>query len=261
MAVEKYGFVYIWRDKKHNRYYIGCHWGTHDDGYVCSSPWMRQAYKHRPNDFRRKILKTGLAREQMYLEEQRFFDMIKPEEIRIRYYNLNLKAIHPWHANENSRLTVGQKISKANKGRKAGPCSPERAKAISDAKKGKKFSEEHKAKLSEVRTGRELSAEHKESIGASLVAYYQENDAHNKGKPHTEEHRKAISAGMIGKKRNGYTQSEATKSARAKAVEAATEAKRGSRAYNNGVIEKRCKEHPGEGWVLGGLKRQKLQAA
>lgn len=43
---EKYGFVYIWRDKKHNRYYIGCHWGTTDDGYICSSPWMKQAYKH-----------------------------------------------------------------------------------------------------------------------------------------------------------------------------------------------------------------------
>lgn len=261
MAVEKYGFVYIWRDKKHNRYYVGCHWGTHDDGYVCSSPWMRQAYKHRPNDFHRRILNTGLARDQMYLEEQRVFDMIKPEEVRVRYYNLNLKAIQPWHANENSRLTVGQKISEANKGRIAGPCTPERAKKISEAKKGKKFSEEHKANMGKVRKGRTLSDEHKESIAAGLDRYYQEHEARNKGKPLTDAHRKSISDGMVGKKRNGYTQSEATKAARAKAVQAATEAKLGSRAYNNGVIEKRCKEHPGEGWVLGGLKRQKSKAA
>ena len=35
----KYGFVYIWYDRKHHRYYIGCHWGTIDDGYICSSNW------------------------------------------------------------------------------------------------------------------------------------------------------------------------------------------------------------------------------
>jgi hypothetical protein len=56
--MEKYGFVYIWFDRKHKRFYIGCHWGKENDGYVCSSPWMKQAYKHRPQDFKRKILKT-----------------------------------------------------------------------------------------------------------------------------------------------------------------------------------------------------------
>lgn len=33
----KYGFVYLWFDRKHKRYYVGCHWGTTEDGYVCSS--------------------------------------------------------------------------------------------------------------------------------------------------------------------------------------------------------------------------------
>ena len=54
--MNKYGFVYIWRDRKHARYYIGSHWGTEDDGYVCSSFWMKQAYKLRSEDFRRRIL-------------------------------------------------------------------------------------------------------------------------------------------------------------------------------------------------------------
>ena len=51
-----YGFVYIWRDKKHNRFYIGSHWGTIDDGYVCSSTWMKRSYLRRPGDFKRKII-------------------------------------------------------------------------------------------------------------------------------------------------------------------------------------------------------------
>ena len=54
--MEKHGFVYIWYDRKHKRYYIGSHWGTEDDGYICSSKWMMQAYKLRPKDFTRKII-------------------------------------------------------------------------------------------------------------------------------------------------------------------------------------------------------------
>ena len=55
--MEKYGFVYIWYDRKHRRYYIGSHWGTENDNYICSSHWMIKSYKRRPEDFRRKIIK------------------------------------------------------------------------------------------------------------------------------------------------------------------------------------------------------------
>lgn len=255
---EKYGFVYIWRDRKHNRYYVGCHWGTVDDGYICSSVWMRQAYKHRPYDFHRKILKTGLSRSEMYEEEQRFFDKIKPEEIKTRYYNLNLKSIKIWHSDDARRMSVGEKISKANKGRKQGPCSPEKAKAISEAKKGKvpNWSEEGKAARRESMKDYRPSEETKQKTSATLKARYNELEHPNKGRSLSDEHRKAISNGMSGKKRNGYTQSDAARAARTKAVEAATKAKIGSKAYNNGIEERRCKEHPGEGWVLGGLPRK-----
>ena len=56
--MEKYGFVYIWFDKKHKMYYIGCHWGTETDGYICSSNRMKNAYRRRPKDFKRKILEN-----------------------------------------------------------------------------------------------------------------------------------------------------------------------------------------------------------
>ena len=42
--MEKYGFVYIWYDRKHKRYYIGSHWGSEDDGYICSSTHMNHAF-------------------------------------------------------------------------------------------------------------------------------------------------------------------------------------------------------------------------
>lgn len=53
---EKYGFVYLWHNKKHKRFYIGSHWGTEDDGYLCSSNWMRKSYYRNPQDFKRRIL-------------------------------------------------------------------------------------------------------------------------------------------------------------------------------------------------------------
>lgn len=38
-----------------------------------------------------------------------------------------------------------------------------------------------------------------------------------------------------------------------KANKLASDVNRGSTVYNNGTIQKRCKEHPGEGWVIGEL--------
>lgn len=133
---EKYGFVYIWYDRKHKRYYIGCHWGSEDDGYICSSSWMMQAYPKRKEDFKRRILKANLTREQMYIEEQHYLNMIKPEEIKIRYYNLNLKNFKPWHMYPESVKTIGEKISYSKKGKPIKFKDPsERGRKISEGKK------------------------------------------------------------------------------------------------------------------------------
>ena len=176
MSKEKYGFVYIWRDKKHNRYYVGCHWGTEDDGYICSSPWMMQAYRIRPHDFKRRIIKTNIRnRVDLYIEEQKFLNMIKEEEIKPksikpRYYNLNIKNNNIWHKYEEHIKTVGEKISAAKKGKSTGPCSPEKAAKISEAKKSKnrKFTDEHKAKLRAAKLGKKLSPEHRAKVIKTL---------------------------------------------------------------------------------------------
>ena len=148
----KYGFVYIWFDRKHKRYYIGCHWGTVDDGYICSSNWMRDAYKRRPNDFKRRILVTNIqCRNQLLLEEHKWLLMIKEEEIGNRYYNLRKHLWGHWTTDKNTLLTVGEKISLSHNrpemkklfseqkiGDKNPMKRPEVAKKAGDSKKGMK---------------------------------------------------------------------------------------------------------------------------
>lgn len=109
--MEKYGFIYIWFDRKHKRYYIGSHWGTEDDGYICSSRMMRQSYNRRPEDFRRRIVsRVYTTRKDLYEEETRWLKMIKPEEVKTRYYNLRRDANH-WIASEYDSLIISEKIS------------------------------------------------------------------------------------------------------------------------------------------------------
>jgi hypothetical protein len=76
---------------------------------------MRDAYKKRKDDFKRRILKTNIIREKLFQEEQRWLSMIKAEEIKTRYYNLCLVVKNPWWNEENNRKTVGEKIAAALK--------------------------------------------------------------------------------------------------------------------------------------------------
>jgi hypothetical protein len=85
----KYGFVYIWYDRKHKRFYIGCHWGEETDGYICSSKWMNKSYKRRPQDFRRRIISRITTNKNDLLDEEyKWLSFIKKEELGKRYYNV-----------------------------------------------------------------------------------------------------------------------------------------------------------------------------
>ena len=116
--MKEYGFVYIWYDKKHTRYYIGCHWGNINDGYICSSPWMKQAYSRRPNDFRRRILSYIYTdRKDMFLEEAYWQSFIKDEELRKKYYNIRRHGDNHWSNDPDRYLSVSEKISKKKLGK------------------------------------------------------------------------------------------------------------------------------------------------
>lgn len=115
--MEKYGFVYIWYDRKHKRYYIGCHWGTENDGYICSSGWMNRAYKKRPIDFKRRILQTKISSpELLYEEEHKWISKIKNEELKIKYYNIRNHHFKHWNvSDEYKTLKIKEKISQKTK--------------------------------------------------------------------------------------------------------------------------------------------------
>ena len=109
--MEKYGFVYIWRDRKHKRYYVGSHWGHENDGYICSSPWMLNSYKRRPQDFKRRIIaKVNSSRKDLLELEYKFLRMIKEDEVGIKYYNLNVKSTGHWSAYDYAP-SISEKIS------------------------------------------------------------------------------------------------------------------------------------------------------
>ena len=113
------GFVYLWRDRKNCLYYVGCHWGSDEDDYVCSSNWMLRAFEHRPEDFKRRIIaRVSGTRQDVLDEEYRWLSMIKESELKgIKYYNLHNHHYGHWTSDEEKRLSVGQKISKTLKER------------------------------------------------------------------------------------------------------------------------------------------------
>jgi len=167
--MEKYGFVYIWRDRKRSMYYIGCHWGHEDDGYICSSSWMMKTYKRRPADFkkRRILARVYTNRKDLLEEEYRWLSMIKNEELRVRYYNLHNHHFGHWSSNEKRELII-EKMSEANKEQISwmkGRTHTERAKIkMSLARQGKKHPEETKKKMSKSQTGKKQTEEAKQKI-------------------------------------------------------------------------------------------------
>jgi hypothetical protein len=173
--MEKYGFVYLWYDRKHKRYYLGSHWGKEDDGYVCSSSWMKKAYKYRPKDFKRRILVFVYTnRKDLLFEENRWLSMIQKKELRFRYYNIVNKSYDHWSADEKRRTEIGKKISKTNTGMKIKFKDPsERAQKISETKKRKLaesggFTQEHRNKLRENRLGTKHTDEWKKNSSEML---------------------------------------------------------------------------------------------
>lgn len=118
--MSKTGFVYIWYDRKHERYYIGCHWGSEDDGYICSSSNMKAAYKRRPEDFRRKILSRMLEDKKKLLEEEhKWLSLIKPHELGKKYYNLHNHHFNHWSLVEHTNVTTKEKMKAAWNRRKS----------------------------------------------------------------------------------------------------------------------------------------------
>lgn len=185
--MEKYGFVYIWRDRKHNRYYIGSHWGTGSDGYLCSSRWMRAAYKRRPEDFKRRIIETTTERGELISLEHKWLQLISENELGKRYYNLKNHRFGHWSEDENKRLTVPQKSGKALR---------EKYKTEPHPWTGRKHSEETKKKQSDVKKGVKLGSYSEERMAKHLKAMKDRK----RPERFTDEHRANLSKSQKGNK-------------------------------------------------------------
>lgn len=181
--MEKYGFVYIWYDCKHKRFYIGCRWGHENDGYICSSSWMKSSYKRRPEDFKRRILSRVFTNKKDLLEEEyNWLSLIKEEELSKKYYNMYNHKFGHWTTKDSS-LTTRERMSKNHRS-KNGYAPPRLGKTGPTR-------EDSKTKLK----GEDRTEKQKEATVALA-----EKLKGRKKKPYPKTHGEKISAAKTGKK-------------------------------------------------------------
>ena len=161
--------VYQHKNKINGKIYIGItsqkpeqRWGSQGCNYKSSPHFYSAIQKYGWNNFEHNILFTGLTKEQACLKEQ---ELIKEYNSMNREFGYNSTSGGDiFTMNEETK----QKISQAMIGNQNGlghPCSEEKKEKISNAQKGRKFTEEHKQKLSEAAKNRHVScSEEKKQI-------------------------------------------------------------------------------------------------
>lgn len=151
----KYGFIYIWYDRKHRKYYIGRHWGDEHDGYICSSTNMRNNYKNRSADFKRRVVsRVYTNNNDLVAEEQRWLDMASSKGLFNRYYNRSFKAHTPSMRGRKHTDETKAKIRASSQGRQFSDLAKERQKK---AVLGRKQTESEKSKRADALRGKKWS--------------------------------------------------------------------------------------------------------
>lgn len=239
--MSKYGFVYIWFDRKHKRYYIGCRWGDENDGYICSSRWMRNSYKRRPLDFKRRVIcRVYTSRQDLLNEEYKWLSLISDGDIGVKYYNLTKHQNGHWTADDYKRQSIGQKISAKNKGR----TSPN---------KGKKISEATKQKIREANAKQFSDPKQREIRREKTKALWQDPEY----RKHQTENKKGVkqSAETLAKRQQTIKDRGITMGFDKGSIPwnrgITNEAMSRKRWWNNGSINKRSEVCPGPDFVLG----------
>lgn len=192
--MEKYGFIYVWYDRKRKMYYIGSHWGKEDDGYICSSNRMRDAYRRRPQDFNRRVVSTNIPREKLLEEEHKWLEMIPDDKLGKRYYNLRKHKWGHWSTDINQNLTIREKIKKTLS-------APEVREKIGAPHRGKILSEETKEKIREARSKQVFTLETKQKMSKSHSGV---NNSFY-GKKHSEETRQKMRQSALNRKKKEHS--------------------------------------------------------
>jgi group I intron endonuclease len=174
---EKVGIVYRWINIENQKWYIGSHFGTLDDGYISSGKIFLAAYKKNQNKMMRQILFIGpefRKAEEFYLL---FLDAARDKQS----YNMKNTVFGGGVPLENLSIKTRQKISEALKRRVRKPLTPEQRQKISKTLTGRKLSEELKQKYSKIQKGDKNS-------------FY--------GKKHTKESKEKMRQASLGKRYN-----------------------------------------------------------
>ena len=183
-------FVYSWSDYKTAKVYVGVHKGHEEDGYICSSVWMKSEYEKRPKDFIRQIIAKGNWKDCIIFEKKINQQLIKDTNTTYNRhaYPAIINDIHPMLGKKHSEETKKKFIGRVH--------SPEVLNQISLKLKGRisprkdvSLSEETKTKISEKMKGR-ISP--RKGVSLSELTKEKLSKAHM-GKIVSEETRKKLS--------------------------------------------------------------------
>lgn len=242
----KYGFIYLWYDTWRKMYYIGCHWGTTDDGYICSSNRMRDAYRRRPQDFKRRIIKKIYTNRQDLLdEEHKWLQMIPNNELGKSYYNLRKNLWKCYIITEDDK----QKISKTTK---AAMQRPEVREKYLEGLKTRKFPKTEQAWKRRSEASKKLMEKRfpLDQRKPEPLKFGSEEYINNM----KEICKKSWKTRPIEQKQQRASKiSESLKSSKETRSKQVSEWK----WWNNGTVNKRCKDCPGNDFILGKINRQK----
>jgi hypothetical protein len=181
----------------------------------------------------------------------------------------NNKQIRIMTAGQYSRGKLANSL--ARKGTKGHPCSPELAAKLSRERKGKpgrKWTEESKAKKSNSSKGKKRSAESIAKVASANTGKKRSDESKlkmriaklgkpsplkgkpsgKKGKIVSDETREKLRIANTGKSRGPRTTPVS-----AETCKKLSDAKKGTKYWNNGIENKVQFESPGEGWILGKL--------
>lgn len=257
--MEKYGFVYIWFDRKHKRYYIGCRWGNENDKYICSSSWMKVRYKDRPQDFKRRILTKVYTNKKDLLEaEYKWLSLIKKEELGKKYYNLHNHHFNHWSTtDEYNKLSIREKISVKTKEAMNRPEVREKLEVVWESNKTRVQTEEEKEKRAASIRGQKRTEETKQNM--------RKGAKNRKSSPLSEDHKQKLSEALMGDKNPffGKTHTEEVREIISKKVSVAMKGKKPKNIewlkttfwWNNGTINTRAVICPGPDWVRGQMRK------
>lgn len=170
----KPGFVYLWKDTKRNKFYLGSHSGFLNDGYVGSNNHLLCAYRARPETFRRRILEYYQSCPNSFIREreQKWLSLIKIDELNLKYYNIKPFAsggdIYSLLPKENKRIARLKSNSRIRTLLKSGKDLESAEKIIEEENVKAMLS---KKKPGEVWTGRK----HRQESKDKQSAYRKEN--------------------------------------------------------------------------------------